>query len=144
MSDEVWVVDEQRTALDALLAVLRGHGISARGFSDPRRALELAQREAPGVLIADQTMATLSGVELARELRARLTADCPRLLLVTGKDLRRVELTLFDHVVRKPFRLTDLVPKVRSYLAPRAARRARSHLTLRAAEPTRQVGGPKR
>ncbi len=144
MIGEVWVVGDPRSGLDALLAVLREHGLSARGFSDPRQALDLAEREPPGVLVTDYATPQLSGVELARALRGKLAAGCPRLLLVTGTDLRRVDLTLFDHVVRKPFRLVDLVPKVRSFLTPRAARRARSHVTFRPVETARQVGGPKR
>lgn len=144
MTREVWVVDDERSILDALLTVLAAHGLSVRGFSDPKRALDHALREPPRVLLVDYMMPGMNGVELARELRERLASDCPRLFLVTGTDLRRVELTLFDHVVHKPFRIADLVPKVQSYLAPRAVRRAESHTRLRIQEGTRGAGGQRR
>lgn len=144
MSHEVWVVDDERSILDALLAVLRDRGLAVRGFSDPRAALEQALRAPPRVLMTDHAMPHMTGVELARALREQLASACPRILLVTATDLRRVELTLFDHVVHKPFRLADLVPKVQSYLAPRAARRTSSHQRLRTSADSWQTGGQRK
>lgn len=144
MSGEVWVVDDERSILDALLVVFGSHGLTVRGFSDPQRALERALREPPCVLVTDYAMPRMNGVELARALRERLASACPRLLLVTGTDLRRVELTLFDHVVHKPFRIAELVSKVRSYVAPRAARRVESHTRLRTTEGIRRAGDQSR
>jgi CheY-like chemotaxis protein len=86
-------------------------------------------------------MPKLTGVELARALRERLTADCPRIVLITGSELRRVELTLFDHVARKPFRFAAVLEKVQSFLAPRKVRRPRSHTRLRQLNGNARSGG---
>jgi DNA-binding response OmpR family regulator len=144
MNEEIWIVDDERSILEALVTVLREHGLTVRGFCDPRRALEQALRDPPPVLLTDYAMPHLNGVDLARTLRERLASACPRILLVTARDLRRVELTLFDHVVRKPFRLADLVPKVQSYLTSPRARRPASHPRLRATALAGQAGGQRK
>lgn len=142
MSAEAWVVEDDRSLLQGIVTLLRSHGIEARGFSDPRAALEEALASPPRVVITDFAMPALSGVELARELRTRLGASCPRLVLVTGSELRRVELTLFDQLVRKPFRFAALLPLIEGYLAPRpGARRVSSQVRLRRIGSMRRAGG---
>ena len=142
MSGEVWVVEDDRSLLQGIVTLLKANGVDARGFSDPGSALEAALSTPPRVLITDFAMPALSGVELARELRTRLGASCPRLVLVTGSELRRVELTLFDQLVRKPFRFAELLPLVEGYLAPRpGARRPSSEVRLRRAGSIGRAGG---
>ncbi len=142
MNAEVWVVEDDRALLQGIVTLLKTNSVEARGFSDPRSALEAALATPPRVLITDFAMPALSGVELARELRTRLGASCPRLVLVTGSELRRVELTLFDQLVRKPFRFAALLPLIEGYLAPRpGARRASSEVRLRRLGSMRRAGG---
>jgi two-component system response regulator ChvI len=142
MSGEVWVVEDDRSLLQGIVTLLRSHGVEARGFSDPRSALDAALQSPPRVMITDFAMPALTGVELARELRTRLGASCPRLVLVTGSELRRVELTLFDQLVRKPFRFAALLPLIEGYLAPRpGARRASPETRLRRVGSLRRAGG---
>lgn len=142
MSGEVWVVEDDRSLLQGIVTLLKTHGVDARGFSDPGSALAAALSTPPRVLITDFAMPALSGVELARELRTRLGASCPRLVLVTGSELRRVELTLFDQLVRKPFRFAELLPLVEGYLAPRpGVRRPSSEVRLRRAGSVGRAGG---
>ncbi len=142
MTDTVWVVEDDRALLDGLVRLLREHGLSARGFTDPERALSAALESPPHVLVTDLAMPHLTGVELAQSLRERLAGACPRIVLITGSELRRVELTLFDHVARKPFRFEAVLEKVKSFLRPRRARRVASHLRLRQTSAhTRSSGG---
>lgn len=131
MSDAVWVVEDDLALLDAMVALLREHGLSVRGFSDPRRALELAAADPPTVLVTDLAMPGLTGVELARALRSELASACPRIVLLAGSELRRVELTLFDHVVHRPFQFASVLQKVQSFVTPRSVRRTISHVRLR-------------
>ncbi len=144
MSEDVWVVDDERSILDAMVIVLREHGLGVRGFSDPTRAIDAALRDPPRVILTDYSMPQLDGVTLARTLRERLASECPRLVLVSAHDVRRVERTLFDAVVQKPFRLAELVVRVNAFLTPRAVRRASSHLRLRATAAGSRAGGDER
>lgn len=141
MSGAVWVVEDDRSHSQGIETLLRSHGVDAHGFSDPRRALEEALKEPPRVVITELVMPGLSGVELARELRVRLTSDCPRLILVTGSPVRRADLTLFDQFVRKPFRFAMLLPMVEAYLTPRHPMgRMRSGVLSREGVLLRRVG----
>lgn len=131
MSREVWVVDDDRGRLDATLSLLRERGIATRGFSEPQRVVERCTADPPAVILTELSMRGSTGVELARALRERLTSACPRILLVTASPVRRAELTLFDHVVHKPFQFDALLPRIQAYLAPRTAARS-SHVRLSA------------
>lgn len=142
MNGAVWVVEDDGSLLQGIVTLLESHGIEARGFSDPRSALEEGLREPPAVVITDFAMPALSGVDLARALRTRLGARCPRLVLVTGSELRRADLTLFDQLVRKPFRFASLLTMIEGYLTPRSdARRPSSQVRVRRAGGLRRVGG---
>lgn len=128
---DVWVVEDDRSLLAGMLGVLEEHHVSVRGFSDPRRALAEALAAPPRLVITDLAMPELSGVELARALRTGLASSCPRLLLLTSTEIRRVDLTLFDHVVRKPFQFAELLVKVHAYLTPPFATRRISYTRMR-------------
>ncbi|RZO55331.1 MAG: response regulator [Sandaracinaceae bacterium] len=129
---EVWVVEDDRALLQGLLTLIRDRGHRARGFSDPRRALKEALARPPKVLITDYQMPGLDGVELAKTLREKLGPKVPRIFLVSGSRMRRVELTQFDQVLRKPFRFVDLLAMVERALE--GPRRRRSGQRLRAVD----------
>jgi DNA-binding response OmpR family regulator len=135
-TDDVWVVEDDLALLSGLVTLFTNHGLRVRGFSDPKRAHADANAHGPPrVLITDFAMPELNGVELARVLRDGLKAACPRLVLITGAELRRVELTLFDHVVRKPFRFDELVQKVQSWLSIAQSRPKASHVRMQRITP---------
>jgi DNA-binding response OmpR family regulator len=126
---DVWVVEDDRSLLEGLLTLLAEHGYRTRGFTDPRQAMRAARRAPPRVLVTDYRMPGLDGVELAKALREELGPSAPRLFLVSGERLRRVDLTHFDQVMRKPFRFFDLLAAIERVLT--GPRRAGSHQRLR-------------
>jgi DNA-binding response OmpR family regulator len=131
--NEVWVVEDDRSLLEGLLTLLSDNGYRTRGFTDPRRALRAARRAPPRVVVTDYRMPGLDGVELAKTLRDELGPSAPRLFLVSGERLRRVELTHFDQVLRKPFRFFDLLAMIERVLS--GPRRTGSHRRLRRVTP---------
>lgn len=121
---DVWVVEDDRSLLEGLVTLLSNHGYRPRGFTDPRQALRAARRTPPRVLVTDYRMPGLDGVELAKSLRGELGPSAPRLFLVCGERLRRVELTHFDQVLQKPFRFSDLLTAIeRVVTGPRRTHR---------------------
>ncbi|HJL15858.1 MAG TPA: response regulator [Sandaracinaceae bacterium LLY-WYZ-13_1] len=140
---DVWVVEDDRALMQGLLTLMGEHGFRTRGFTDPSRALREALRRPPRVLVTDYKMPGLDGVELARRLREELGPEVPRLYLVSGERLRRVELTHFDQVMRKPFRFHDLLAIIDRNLA--GPRRPASHRRMRRVGPrSKAVGGEDR
>jgi CheY-like chemotaxis protein len=79
----VFVVDDEEIIASSLGMILRLYGgIHATSFTDPFKALELAEFDAPDLLIADVMMPQLSGIELAIQLRL-LCPNC-KMLLFSG------------------------------------------------------------
>lgn len=133
---EVWVVEDDRSLLTGIITLLEEGGHRVRGFADSGRALREALESPPQVLVTDYAMPGLDGVELARTLRDRLGPAAPRIFLVTGTRMKRVDLTQFDQVLHKPFRFADLLATIERGLA--VPRRRESHQRIRrdASSPT--------
>ncbi|MBY0563713.1 MAG: response regulator transcription factor [Hyphomonadaceae bacterium] len=84
MKIKVLVVEDQKTVLAALVALLRlNHDFEViGGFADPSAALNAAASLRPDVVVSDIQMPGMSGLDLARKLRAQAPA-CRVVLLST-------------------------------------------------------------
>ncbi|MCC6873114.1 MAG: response regulator [Sandaracinaceae bacterium] len=125
----VAAVDDDPYWLAVLGRALAREGIHVELIGDSVRAIEQVVQEPPHVVITDYNMPHRSGAELACALRAKLDADCPPLVLVTGdaSELGPNEQRLFDAVFEKPVRLDTLLRAVE-----KLARRRSSGIRLRA------------
>jgi CheY-like chemotaxis protein len=74
-------------------------------------ALALASRRLPDVALLDINMPRMNGLETARRIRRRLGERRPLLIAMTGRaDVAAVASSgLFDHVLRKPLEIDELV-----------------------------------
>jgi two-component system, cell cycle sensor histidine kinase and response regulator CckA len=113
----VLVVDDEPGVTAVLLFVLRRLGYHAMALSDPREALRMVQQRevVPVLLITDQAMPFMSGLELLRRSR-ELLPDL-KSILCTG-EVTDSELALAavrpDRVLEKPFDTETLMEAVRS------------------------------
>jgi CheY-like chemotaxis protein len=113
----VLVVDDEPGVGAVVLFVLRRLGYPAMAVSDPREALRmLQQREVvPVLLITDQAMPFMSGLELLRRSR-ELLPDL-KSILCTG-EVTESELAMAavrpDRILEKPFGTEALMEAVRS------------------------------
>jgi DNA-binding NtrC family response regulator len=80
VQQSIYVVDDEVAIASTLAAILVENGYSAKCFTSPFEALELARSEPPQVLISDYSMPGLTGLELARAL-ALLCPQCSVILL---------------------------------------------------------------
>jgi signal transduction histidine kinase/CheY-like chemotaxis protein len=81
------VVDDNETSCHSITAQLRSWGVEVAEAADAHSALarheEATQRGAPyNVIVIDQQMPGIDGIELARRIRASAGGDRPRLLLL--------------------------------------------------------------
>lgn len=114
----VYVVDDEAAISATLTAILNNAGFRAVGFTDPLKALEAAQFEAPGFLISDIMMPEMNGIELA----IRFKSDCPKckILLFSGHvDTASLlaSATQQGHdfeVLPKPFHPTQMLEAIRN------------------------------
>ena len=148
----VVVVDDEPAIRDAVSFALRSEGFEVSEHEDGESALAaLASpgRDGHDVLILDQMLPRLSGLEVCR--RVRSTSDIP-IIMLTARDAE-VDRVLgleagADDYVTKPFSMAELVSRVRAILRRRELdRRAQGSvlrvgpLELDRARHTVRVGG---
>ncbi|HVU16622.1 MAG TPA: two-component regulator propeller domain-containing protein [Candidatus Didemnitutus sp.] len=119
--ESIVVVDDDQIVLDVAMAILRRAGYQVTGFRDPAEALRALQQGPLDInlLVTDLTMPNLTGVELARAVRA-LHSDLP-IILCTGfegaaaaEDIARLKLI---GPLLKPFTHESLTSAIAAALA---------------------------
>jgi CheY-like chemotaxis protein len=112
----VLVVDDNRDALDTLVAALRHGGFAVIAASTPQQAIELAGRAAPQVAVLDIGLPDMNGFDLARALRERCGGSLLRVIAVTGygrqQDVAAAQAAGFDRFFVKPVDVALLIDAV--------------------------------
>jgi CheY-like chemotaxis protein len=131
----VLVVDDQDDVREVAVAQLEALGFRVAQASNAKAALELLARGDIDLLMADYAMPGTSGIELARAARAR-QPTIPVLLMSGYVETTRIDRQVEGaRLVKKPYRLAELVDAIESLLRNRAARRDRpTVIPLRARE----------
>jgi diguanylate cyclase (GGDEF)-like protein len=127
------VVDDESTNLEMVSRVFRDR-YEIHCARDGDQALALARRLEPDVIISDQRMPNMSGVdflaiaeqELPRAVRVLVTAYSDYSSLVKAVNLAHVH-----HFVEKPFHTVDLITVVDSLVRSRELERERDELVDR-------------
>ncbi|WP_433933503.1 ATP-binding protein [Sorangium cellulosum] len=126
----VLLVDGDPGSIELLSEALAGQPFDLAVAGDGEAALEQMRREVPDLVLLDAEMPGLSGLEVCRRLKADpATHEIPILVMTPRADAasraRWFELGAADHVT-KPFVREELVARVRTQLALRAASQALS------------------
>ncbi|HXC65571.1 MAG TPA: response regulator [bacterium] len=113
---QVLVVDDEMDLARGMVALLTRRGLPAQAVGDPAEALAMVRAEplAWGAVLTDMSMPSMSGREFRRQLRA-LRPGLPVLLMSGMED--GVEPGEFEGRLVKPFKVDDLVPLLRPFLA---------------------------
>jgi PAS domain S-box-containing protein len=102
----VLVVDDNMDAADSLAALLRKQGHSVVAVHDGAQAIEAAAEFRPEIVLLDIGMPGMSGLEVARRLRAHDHSPRPLIVAVTGwgqfEDRIRAHQAGFDLHMVKP------------------------------------------
>jgi two-component system response regulator RegX3 len=118
----VLVVEDEESFVDALVVGLKREGFVVHVARDGAEALSLFDAVRPDLVLLDVMLPTLSGVDVCREIRARsrtpvimVTAKGSEIDTVVGLEVGA------DDYVTKPYRLRELVARMRAVLrrAPR-------------------------
>ncbi|GEM_PF-3034865 len=105
-SPRVLIVDDNQDAARTLDLALTMSGCTCRSVFDTVSGLQAAEQFAPEILILDLGMPGMSGLEMARHLRANSRFDSALLIAVTGwdkaEDVRESKAAGFDYHFAKP------------------------------------------
>ncbi|MEM7217620.1 MAG: response regulator [Pseudomonadota bacterium] len=110
---EIVVVDNDLSVVNYIGEVIRGAGFDVRTFNDSAAARQylLENIDGIGVLVTDQSMPQIDGVQLASEAR-ELRADLP-IVMITGytqsETVARLDQLGLQAYLEKPFRIEDLL-----------------------------------
>ncbi|MFA5884876.1 MAG: response regulator transcription factor [Acidimicrobiia bacterium] len=118
----ILVVDDEESYRDALSVALEREGFDVETAADGPEAIERFDATHPALVLLDVMLPRMSGVDVCRELRTR--SQVP-IIMVTARNAEidavvGLEVGADDYVT-KPFRLRELVARVRAALrrAPR-------------------------
>jgi DNA-binding response OmpR family regulator len=120
-SERLLVADDDRDIRDLVAFKLQQAGFTVETVEDGLAALTSARASRPALAVLDVMMPGLSGVDVARELRADPgTARVPIIMLTAKAQERDVEAGFAsgaDDYVVKPFSPRELVSRVQAVLA---------------------------
>jgi CheY-like chemotaxis protein len=113
----ILVVDDNADLRENLIECLELEGFQAEAAADGQEALDLLGRDRlPHLILIDQMMPGLTGLELAAHIRSERRLDRVRLVLSTG--VRPPDSPAHvDEVLLKPFGLEQLLGLLRRVLA---------------------------
>ena len=113
----VLVVEDEESFVEALVVGLKREGFRVRVARDGLEALEVFDASRPDLVLLDVMLPRMSGVDVCRELRTKsrvpivmVTAKASEIDTVVGLEVGA------DDYVTKPFRLRELVARIRAAL----------------------------
>ena len=118
----VLLVEDEEAFIDALTVGLRREGFEVETARDGAEALDRFDDVKPDLVLLDVMLPTVSGIDVCRELRRR--TDVP-IIMVAAKAAEidtvvGLEVGADDYVT-KPYRLRELVARMRAVLRRRQA-----------------------
>jgi DNA-binding response OmpR family regulator len=139
---KILVVDDEPTIVETIRYSLKKEGYEVAAALDGLKALEIARRERPDLVILDVMLPGIDGFEVCRALRRETIVP---ILMLTARDDevdKVVGLELgADEYMTKPFSMRELIARVRAMLrrvqmlrAETAAPREETSETLRSSD----------
>jgi DNA-binding response OmpR family regulator len=121
-----WILalDDEFDIVHSITELLKRHGFSVYGFTEPLLALEhfKANSKDYSLVISDVRMPVMTGFEFVRKVKALNSGV--KVLLMTAFDVADIDLSKLlpssikiNSFIRKPFRIQELVNQVNQQLS---------------------------
>lgn len=114
----ILIADDEHDLLELISYNLANLGHTIIQAHDGAEAIELAKSKAPDVLILDVMMPQLTGIEVAKRLRAQTETATIPIIMLTAKTQEADELAGLgagaDDYIAKPFSMNVLVARIQA------------------------------
>ena len=119
-SVKILVVDDDERNVRVLNAMLNAEGYATVSAATGKEALQMAEKEIPGLILLDVMMPDMNGFEVVEKLKA-LPATCKiPIVMVTALDDRESRLYALqagaDEFISKPVDRTELSLRIKNIL----------------------------
>jgi len=116
----ILVVEDEPAQREILIYNLEAGGFRVLRAGSGDEALLVVEEERPDVILLDWMLPGVSGIEICRRLRARVSTRTVPIIMMSAKSeeadrVRGLETGADDYVV-KPFSVAELIARVRSQL----------------------------
>ena len=105
MKKKILVIDDDKLALQLIVAVLEAEGYQALPFEDFEAALQNAREKPPDLVVTDVVMPRTSGFEVCRRIKEIFQPHPPLVIVMTGK------LDAVDPILARKMGADDFVVK---------------------------------
>ena len=116
----ILVVVDIETNLSVMDKLLKLFNFDVVGVSSGAEALETFQRWKPDLILMDQAMPDMDGIETTRRIRAMEGGERIPVIFVTGgvldEEFQQILAADATDIIRKPFRQAELMEKIRAHL----------------------------
>ncbi len=118
MVRRVLLIEDEPNIAEAIGFILSRDGWEVTHLAEGQEATATARRIAPALVILDQMLPGLSGLEILEEMRADPQISTMPVLMLTAKGLPRdreaAERAGVSHFMTKPFSNAEILAQVRS------------------------------
>ncbi len=125
----ILVVDDEQFNRKLVHTILSKYGVRVLEATDGQEAIQLTQAHQPDLILMDEQMPNLNGIESAKRIR-ELHITSPIIGLsaaVTPEYMEAIKNSFIDDYLPKPFRQAELMEKIVSFLSPDQAFTTRSN-----------------
>ena len=118
----ILIVDDDADIVSTISIGLQDLGLTVLTASDGLKALEIAEKEDPDIIVLDLMLPRRGGFQVLQRLKGKATmrGKRPLVCMVTGNEGMRhqefAEQNGVDEYLRKPFAITNLVDIVKEFM----------------------------
>ena len=120
MAKKILIIEDEISILDLLLAVFECEGYELLSANNGEEGLKISREENPDILILDNRLPDIDGIEVCTSLKSDPTTSHTRVLMLSGmaqsSDIQKAYEAKVDAYMTKPFRIETLVGKVEELL----------------------------
>ncbi len=118
---KILVADDEEELVKALRDRLHFEGFDTVAAFEGVRAIEMAHKQAPDLILLDLRMPAGTGQSVLKSLKSRLETEKIPVIVITALEGRNLEQELLEagavDFVRKPYDWNELLDKIRTTLA---------------------------